>query len=487
MKKYLNFYSVTGILFFSYILIRSVTVGVTYDEAWTLMDFVPLNILQVLNCTPCDANNHIINTLLIKLVYLFTPDSLFWARVPNILAGLVYIGMGHRIASRFLPGYLGYALFLLLLVNPFLLEFFSLARGYGLSLALMLTSIYQLLLFRQKGKVIHAFFALGWASLGVLSNFSLLNYWCGALLVMILLAFHLKSERRVLLKIAGVALLWGFILLAIMYEPVRKLIQFGGLYYGGSFGFYQDTIGTLVSYSMYDPYPSEIATFIEGMLTAVFILVIMMGLLSLRSLKEFMGSKAVMITVLTGTPILANITQHLLFDTLYLVSRTALFYYPLFILVFIFWIAEVRNRFAALSLKAVAATLAVLFSVNFLQHANFHKTVTWEFDAHNREILEALQHKAEKENKRYVIGAVPLYVRGLLYQIDDFPNVSYVPELNINDSVPPDYFLYYDKDLQRIGYFADQQQVHQFEKDTLLQFPGEAVYMFTNFSKTKED
>ena len=71
--------------------IRAVVLGITYDEAWTINDFVHQRVINILNYTPCDANNHILNTLAIKLVYFLTGASTFTTRLPNVLAFIVYL------------------------------------------------------------------------------------------------------------------------------------------------------------------------------------------------------------------------------------------------------------------------------------------------------------------------------------------------------------------------------------------------------------
>lgn len=484
MKRYFNFHSVIGTGVFLYILIRSLKVGITYDEAWTLMDFVPTGLTEIFSCIPCDANNHILNTLLIKLVYLFTPHTIFWARLPNVAAGAYYIITSAQISRRFLPRLLGYAFFLLAILNPFLLNFFSLARGYGLAMAFLMASVYQLLMCGKEGNLKQAFAALAIATLAVLCNFALLNFWLGVVFLVFWIMLHRPLRRVYFWKITGIVLLWSFLLLMAIYKPISKLVAQGGLYFGGSTGFYHDTIGSLVRYSLYSPYAFDLAQWVAGILLGLLTLTVFVAIYYRKTWEDFPLSKALIISIVVVIPVLSNVIQHVLLQNLYLIERTALFYFPLFILLLIFWIAEISKPSFQKIAHVITTFLCLSFAINFLLHANFVKTITWEYDAHDCEILKALQAKASANSTHYSVGGVKLFIRGMLYQVKDFPNLSYVPEARLQDSVLVDFYLYYNRDLPHI-YTASEQDILRFGRDTILQYPSEGVYVFGQLSGEK--
>src|SRR5690349_20945978 len=93
-----------SIFVFLYVLYRAVHVGITYDEAWTLKSFVPLGPMHIINYSPSDANNHILNTLLIKLFYFIEPTAIFFSRLPTVLAFILYLYSSYKI-SEFLSGF----------------------------------------------------------------------------------------------------------------------------------------------------------------------------------------------------------------------------------------------------------------------------------------------------------------------------------------------------------------------------------------------
>ena len=83
------------------------------------------------------ANNHPLNTALVMLTTAFS-DDVFLIRLPNVVAGVLYLVTAALVASKTTKPLLSLAV---LALNPYLLEFFSLARGYGLAAALVMVAL----------------------------------------------------------------------------------------------------------------------------------------------------------------------------------------------------------------------------------------------------------------------------------------------------------------------------------------------------------
>src|ERR1039457_5614163 len=83
-----------------------------------------------------DANNHVLNTLLVRIStarFHLTELSL---RLPSLLAGVLYLWVVFRMARRLFgdgPAFL--AVVGLLTLNPIVVDALSEARGYGMALA----------------------------------------------------------------------------------------------------------------------------------------------------------------------------------------------------------------------------------------------------------------------------------------------------------------------------------------------------------------
>ncbi|MDO8898819.1 MAG: hypothetical protein Q7V19_14310, partial [Bacteroidales bacterium] len=140
------------------------------------------------------ANNHLINTWLIRQsTRLSGSNSELALRFPNVLAFLVYGIAVWLILKPWknnpLLYFSGYGL---LLLNPYMIDFFSLARGYGLALAFGLMAIYFFVKTREPGQMKYFardfFFSMLFSLLAAWSNFILINLNI-ALLALYLLEF----------------------------------------------------------------------------------------------------------------------------------------------------------------------------------------------------------------------------------------------------------------------------------------------------------
>ncbi len=122
---------------------RARTQSITIDEAFTYNLYLTTPWKDIF--THYDANNHVLYTLLARTAVRWFGRSEFAFRLPSLLAGLLYFWAVYRLARLLFGTGL---LFLLALgitcLNPYVLDFFSAARGYGLALALFLWGLLEL-------------------------------------------------------------------------------------------------------------------------------------------------------------------------------------------------------------------------------------------------------------------------------------------------------------------------------------------------------
>ena len=88
--------------------------------------------------TPSMENNHLLNTLLIKLFTQGFGLSEFTMRIPALIGcGLYLLGL-LKLLNIILEKHQLLIAFFLLAFHPFVADFYSLARGYSLGLGLMI-------------------------------------------------------------------------------------------------------------------------------------------------------------------------------------------------------------------------------------------------------------------------------------------------------------------------------------------------------------
>ncbi len=118
--------------------------GITYDEATTYLVYVTRPFRFMFTYVGSSANNHVLNSLAMKLTSaVFGPSELV-LRLPNLAGFAAFLLFSWLLLRRFAPPLLALGGFLAISANPPVLDYFSIARGYGLALGLAIPGLYFL-------------------------------------------------------------------------------------------------------------------------------------------------------------------------------------------------------------------------------------------------------------------------------------------------------------------------------------------------------
>ena len=112
---------------------RAVTQAVTPGEAWNYNRYIGTGWTEAFSMF--DVNNHVLNTLLGKILTAHLHVTELWLRLPSLVCGVLYFWAVWRLARRFGAGLMFLAAVGLLTLNPMVVDGLSEARGYGMGLA----------------------------------------------------------------------------------------------------------------------------------------------------------------------------------------------------------------------------------------------------------------------------------------------------------------------------------------------------------------
>jgi hypothetical protein len=181
-----------------FVVSRAARVPLTYDEAAAYLRYIAPHVLPEFDAGPLAvfnfevATNHFLSTVLTKLSVLAAGSGELPLRVPALLGYALYVWYSLRLLQRLTNNAVAVGGLLLLNLNPYLLDFFALSRGYGLSIGLMTGA----LSFHVRGDLARTLF---FASAAVLANFAMLNVYV-AIVIMCLFdrmnATPLPARRR---------------------------------------------------------------------------------------------------------------------------------------------------------------------------------------------------------------------------------------------------------------------------------------------------
>ena len=413
-----------GICLFVYTCLRAAKLSMTHDESSTFINSIDINLWACFFSSECwgTANIHWLNSFLMQIsVGLFGTDE-FFIRLPNLLAHLLYLTYSILLLRAF-SGRIWLMLggFMILNANPYLLEFFALARGYGMGCGFVMMSVYHLFVYldRKKGRQLALSF-IG-SILAVLSNFTFLNFFAvhlaflGGLSVLALLKWDEKIpllEGNSLGPKPWLPLALGaassVFLLIILYYPIKFLRRLGEFQYGidSLWVSYRGLIeDSNMGQKLLGPKSIEILMWFFGLL---FLASMLYGLS--RILKKGFGPTRIFYFASCSLALLfmlALLTQYWLFDTKYLVHRTALIIIPIAAFpVYMFLEEVIKSRVSiALSISLLLAGYSVY---HFSQVANLGGTREWYYDAETKHMIDLMMEK-EEPGKKVKLGVYWIY------------------------------------------------------------------------------
>jgi len=390
-----------------YIILRAYKLSITHDEALSLLIVLGDKGLARI------ANNHFINTGLMYVCYHIFGGQEIWLRLPNVLAFILYSFFAYKIlikAENFFLMLIGAAF---LFFNPYMLDFFSLARGYGLSLGFGLGSVYYL--FRQnsfsnyKEYISALSLSLFFSLLASYANMVCINLNVALLAIFFIELFLLVKNKNITLNKKEITILAGviiinFLFLAVLVQRIQMLEATNELYFGGHENFIDNTLTTLLGRSFYFSEYGELF-FLR---TRLLIILFFAGVV-IYQLYNKKHSPSFKITILLLLIIFANIVQHYALDSLYPIERTTTILVPLFGLLVYYLAADIYKEYVSLRaikflFNIILLLICLPLGIHLTRSLNLHYTKEWKDNADVKDVMKIvmIQHTDPMYNGRKI-------------------------------------------------------------------------------------
>lgn len=457
-----------ALAYLSYLVLRLVRIPMTQDEVATCYNHVPRAVWDILTYAK-DAvpNNHILNTLCIKLVTgLFGMGSVS-ARIPVFLiGGLVYtlsaLALARRIGST---DFLKVLSLIVLLGNPFMAEFFALARGYGMAIGLQMAAIYFSWRFIENGRTWELTIAVITAGLGVWASFTVLYFYLPWALLMGLYVLQQSKDTAQWKRQLGILAIGAVLLALVCYLPVSRMHSDDQLHFWGTTGFIPETVLPLIrssiqSHPYFDQYTLEV---LFGLIAAFALVSCLLALWRWFKNKWKLGEDLWFFAafLLAGTVSTNLLVVHVL-DIPFLNPRTAVFYYPPFALLLLstgiaFWKKYGKRAYWFL------IPLGLFTIVNFDNNRNLKQSYEWPYDRGTIKVLDFIKaaYLAENRTEPFTLDCHWLHQNSLHFHLE-FDPASYARYIRMpnhyHGNEPPraDTDFYYTENWDEIVQIADR-------------------------------
>lgn len=440
--------SVPILILWALVLYKAVVMGMTHDESASFYYLNHRNVLPFLFDSGQwpNANNHWLNTVFFQLVSrIFGPQE--WAiRLLNIISFGILGYYLLQLTKYFQVTSLRWACILMIVANPYLLDFYSTARGYGVGLAMFVASLYHcsVYLHNQSNKqLIYASIWLLLSTLALFSNLIFLPVIFGA--TFLLLTYKLKWTEGIkpYLK-PGLIMLFGTVVtLALSIIPISALSKNEEFKWGAES--LLDCFANLVSNSGYGrPYvPKEL--FVVGFFTA---LLIACGLLLYKT--RMRKAQTHTVASLAGLSLLLlvglMVCAKALSDTYYPIDRKTILFLP-FISILLFGTLDIYKSKVMSYLGWGSCLIMVYhFAINF----NPTSVREWWYDQYTEQFVNRMAIDAK--GQAATVGCHWMFhPTTAFYTTTRYPNIKIMDyNKNIDVSTRYDYFICFKSDLEQL-------------------------------------
>jgi len=435
------------LLLFFYVLCRAYILGFTHDESLTF------TIINNYSGQLKTANNHWLNTILTYLTAKFFGYSEIALRLPNVISFLIYCFFYYKItidkknsfATVILP-------LMFLFLNPFVLDFFSLSRGYGLALAFFSGSVFFILKLHDCLDTVTLVKGLIFSVVTVYANYSfLLPILC---LHFCHLSLNFNMYRRLnIAKEHCISYMFGLVFLIpgvinILYLKEKKL-----LYFGGTENIINDTFFSLLNKTLH-------YKIIENQNTVIIILIFFLLLCGFKYRKNYRIFFILNVFICT---VVLTVALNYFLGMKFPLERTALYYIFIIGVYFHYLLQNIfteEKLFIICLFSSTITLICTLILVSFVLSSNLSFARDWKYDADTKLMTNILSTDV-LEGEKISLGINWLFEPTInYYRIVD--RLEYLNPVNRKGISGKEYDYYYVFNYETID-IACQQVLKKFE------------------------
>jgi hypothetical protein len=390
-KHFDKFYWITCAIVFVIVVLRCIYVPFSHDEVATFNFYIqPGKFLPFLSHP--DANGHFLMSATSWVCFKLVGSSPLALRLPCI-AGFMVLCFGVFKMNKLFSGLFTKIIFSSVFILSFnFIGFYSLCRGYGLSMAFLVLALYYFFVYMRYAAFSHYLKFILFSQLALSANLTLV--FVLVITSALVTAAQLKNKSFFLLKnLPAFVMHVALILFWIKYAFYLK--ENGALYYGSGDSYWKTTFETLIE-----------TIFFKNTLVNIFIIVLFLVMLFnwlTRIYKEgihFLVHNSFSIAFFTlCSLILVFYLLKKLLGINYPEDRTGLFFYVFYVVSFCFMINEFKRK-----IQVALLIIPGFYLAHFLLHFNIWVHPWRVYETMPAAFFNILRSEQEKTDRRITIG-----------------------------------------------------------------------------------
>lgn len=464
--RHLGFWPSVSIVVLTFLFV-SVTLragrqGITGDEAFNWALFLKGALGRVF-LNDYDANNHVLYTALAWLSIHWLGLNEFNLRIPTIAAAALFFVTTHRISSLVFGKRPWHLLSTIVLAgNPYVLDFFTVARGYGLALAFFSLALLNVLSVSREDPVSpRRLFRTGvWAALSVCSNltflFPIIALFCAFAIALFRRTQHRMRDAGQLASALVRSSIGPFVVISfcVLVMPLRTATK-ASFYVGAST--WPDMVDSLLrpsfSHNFRVPFLVKRPNYFWSLyihfereaipLLALLIVVYALVCLFWRREHDWM----LVISSLTFALAMFGLwCAHEFLGVKLPIMRTGiymLFLFPLSLLVLL----SIRGRYPDWRIGVALSPLFVLIAHCYLRQWTPRATWDWRYDAPTRDFAKAIDILAIDSGLHDIkVGGSWVFEPALNYYREKNSYSNWLPVVRQKVTDPADFYVLTEED-----------------------------------------
>lgn len=444
-----------SLVMFGFAVWRAINLSVAHDEAVTYLLHVPKSYTGIFTYKSTDfipENNHPLSTALAKFFTSNFVDNALFFRLGSLLGLLFYLGALFIVATGLKDNWQKSILFVLVLFNPFVFDFMSVTRGYGLGAGLLVLGLSLLLISIKNSKTVFLLAGFLALSLAVLAHASFLYAYLAIVITWLICVLYDLWKNKNNFKVTSDQLIEKFLVpvapsLFVVYflamPFINGLANNKNIYFGGSDNWWSSMVMSLINAVLFNAnYPAWL-TQVLGVL--ILFIVFCPALVVLIKREKFKNKDlswfcfSWLTLIISIAIVIANVNFN---HSLYPIERAGLFlliefliYVTCLILSFSFLLKEKAK-------KIFLSVLALVIVGHFVYVFTPLTTYVWPYDKHTKEVMDFIN--IDSGGKRISIGIDWLFEPSVNYYITHNKlNIGFVDRSGINGR-KFDYYVLFD-------------------------------------------
>lgn len=424
---------ITSVTVFVITLIRCITVPFTGDEISTFFYFIQSGKFLPYS-SHVDTNNHILNSCLSWVCFHLFGASPFSLRLPNLLALLVLICAVYRISKQLIHIHSRLVLVAGFLISFHWLSFYSLCRGYGISMAFLVLSIFNLIEYFKTNQYKNLLLFCLCTQIAVSANLILV-------IIVVIFTFSIivfQFLNRKLFRVENIIVLFIHITLLVSWIKFSFFLQSNflhpnqNIFAGASNGYWNVTFVSLI----------DLLTGITNRWVPIFILCTFLALMVIVAVQNFkkvtsniqnVFSPSLFYALLFVAAVLTFYTMQKLFNVSYPENRMGLFFYVFFVITLVYTF----DQFRGITVEILSGFIFLIMLIHFSVNINFRKHSYRFYDVIPEQFFTRLLKEQKLNPEKITISGQPdaeiLYdFWNYLYKgaLNNGNNSSYVMQMN---------------------------------------------------------